>query len=587
MKRIILLLWVGLLLNNTAIFAGTGNLFNVTSSGGTLAQTVSFTLCLDISGKSPLSCQQYTTQQATLSIFTTIPNHTYYTAGIKINTPGYTVGSITSSNGYANIGVVSNTQAASVAVSGSMLGYTVTPTGDGNESITPSTPQTVNENATQSFSVTANAGYTLSNTVGGTCPAGSWSSSTYTTGPITASCDVSFSATSATVSAVAVGYYRPSGTTNEPISYYLSDINNAATAADWVPTTTFTGAPTGTSLQAVDCGTSAGYPNCMTIGTTGNTTPYGASSTDGGQTWTTSSTLATPSNTTSLTMSGISCAGSSNQSCAAVAHYITSSSSPSCQSGCGLIYYTGNQGSTWTTIAGFTSVPNGFKSISCQGSNANTCVALGNVSAGPQPIAYYTTDASSGNISDWQQSTFNSVPSSSYLVSVSCTGSTCVAVGYGGTPHLLPQGFYSTDTGSTWNPISGFPTGSSINMFLESVSCNSSSGNVYCMAVGYESSSPNVAIAYYLTYSGGVWTVSTTLTPETGTSITNVALLSVRCSDATSQNCIAVGFYNSSPTVPIVFVTTNGGTNWASVQVTDESAGRNSVLNGIANASGG
>ena len=42
--------------------------------------------------------------------------------------------------------------------------------------------------------MTANSGYSLSTSVGGSCPAGSWSGSTYTTGAITASCSVSFAA---------------------------------------------------------------------------------------------------------------------------------------------------------------------------------------------------------------------------------------------------------------------------------------------------------------------------------------------------------------------------------------------------------
>lgn len=72
--------------------------------------------------------------------------------------------------------------------------FTVTPSGT-NVTISPSTPQTVDSGATQSFQVTANTGYTLSNSVGGTCPAGVWSGATYTTGAITSSCSVSFSAT--------------------------------------------------------------------------------------------------------------------------------------------------------------------------------------------------------------------------------------------------------------------------------------------------------------------------------------------------------------------------------------------------------
>ena len=86
-KRISLVMMV--LLLNTA-FAGSGALFNVTTTGIPLLHRVGFTLCLDITGDKPISCQDYTTQYSILSIRTTIPNHTYSHAGIRINTPGYT-----------------------------------------------------------------------------------------------------------------------------------------------------------------------------------------------------------------------------------------------------------------------------------------------------------------------------------------------------------------------------------------------------------------------------------------------------------------------------------------------------------------
>ncbi len=84
----------------------------------------------------------------------------------------------------------------SVSFSAFPILYTVTPSGS-NVVISPNSPQTVISGATQAFTVTANAGFTLSSTVGGTCATGSWSGSVYTTGPIIASCTVSFSAASA------------------------------------------------------------------------------------------------------------------------------------------------------------------------------------------------------------------------------------------------------------------------------------------------------------------------------------------------------------------------------------------------------
>jgi len=82
---------------------------------------------------------------------------------------------------------------------------TVAPIGDGHETISPSTPQAVDYGATQAFTVTANAGYTVSNTAGGTCPAGSWSGNTYTTGAVTSNCSVSFSSTIDTYTVTASG----------------------------------------------------------------------------------------------------------------------------------------------------------------------------------------------------------------------------------------------------------------------------------------------------------------------------------------------------------------------------------------------
>lgn len=70
----------------------------------------------------------------------------------------------------------------------------VTPSGT-NVSVAPSNAQTVTVNGTVSFTLTPSVGYTVSATVGGTCPAGSWTTpgSVYQTGAITANCTVIFS----------------------------------------------------------------------------------------------------------------------------------------------------------------------------------------------------------------------------------------------------------------------------------------------------------------------------------------------------------------------------------------------------------
>ncbi|SEA54741.1 IPTL-CTERM sorting domain-containing protein [Marinobacterium iners] len=66
--------------------------------------------------------------------------------------------------------------------------YEVTPSAGANGTIAPASVQLVTAGQTASFAVTPEANY--SPAISGTCPAGSWSGSSYTTGSIMASCTV-------------------------------------------------------------------------------------------------------------------------------------------------------------------------------------------------------------------------------------------------------------------------------------------------------------------------------------------------------------------------------------------------------------
>jgi len=79
-----------------------------------------------------------------------------------------------------------------VVQSASVSQYTVTATAGPGGSVSPSS-RIVDSGSTASFTVNANSGYAPNETVGGTCPAGSWSGSTYTTEDISGDCSVSFS----------------------------------------------------------------------------------------------------------------------------------------------------------------------------------------------------------------------------------------------------------------------------------------------------------------------------------------------------------------------------------------------------------
>lgn len=78
-------------------YAATGLFFDVSSTGA--ATPLGIKLALD--GRGPFSAQNYTVNGLDLLLRTTIPNHTYYFAGIKFNTPGYRVAGLNPlANGY-------------------------------------------------------------------------------------------------------------------------------------------------------------------------------------------------------------------------------------------------------------------------------------------------------------------------------------------------------------------------------------------------------------------------------------------------------------------------------------------------------
>jgi hypothetical protein len=88
MKRILTLL-SALFVCQFSFASNNSLLFNIASTGN--QGPVSITLCLNAKG--PLSCQNYTVTGSSLNITTAIPNQTYTSAGIIINTPGYALGS--------------------------------------------------------------------------------------------------------------------------------------------------------------------------------------------------------------------------------------------------------------------------------------------------------------------------------------------------------------------------------------------------------------------------------------------------------------------------------------------------------------
>ena len=114
--------------------------------------------------------------------------------------PGYQIESVTGCGGTLTgdtytTGPITADCTVTASFAESSITYTVTPSVGSNGTITPSTPQTVNHNATTSFTVTPDTGYSIASVTG--C-GGTLTGNIYTTGPITADCTVtaSFAASS-------------------------------------------------------------------------------------------------------------------------------------------------------------------------------------------------------------------------------------------------------------------------------------------------------------------------------------------------------------------------------------------------------
>lgn len=94
--RVILLCLFTMLINQN-VAAMSGKFFNIMTTEN--STHLSSTICL--SGTGPITCQDYILSDLNFSITTTVPHHAYPTAGIKINTPGYTLTGCTMiSNGF-------------------------------------------------------------------------------------------------------------------------------------------------------------------------------------------------------------------------------------------------------------------------------------------------------------------------------------------------------------------------------------------------------------------------------------------------------------------------------------------------------
>lgn len=163
----------------------------------------------------------------------------------------------------------------------------------------------------------------------------------------------------------------------------------------------------------------------------------------------------------------------------------------------------------------------------------------------------------------WAKKSVTGGPANGFLISTSCLGSgttTCYAAGQDRTGNFPPLLTVSTDGGSTWSvqTITGSPTH---GHFL-GVSCTDTS----CVAVGRDLSTSAPLIAA-TTDSGVTWKVKTiTGNPTSGT------FYQAHCTGTgATALCIATGqdFTGTGP--PLLAASTDGGSSWAVQTITGNS----------------
>ncbi len=140
------------------------------------------------------SCQVCHNSESGSHMHSGAPSYTGTTSGGTTSSGGSTDGGSTTSSGGSTDG---GSTTSGSGDGGSTTAYTVTPYAGSGGSISPSGPQSVNYDATTSFTVTPNPGYSTSSVTG--C-GGSLSGNTYTTRPITANCTVTASFSRTTTS---------------------------------------------------------------------------------------------------------------------------------------------------------------------------------------------------------------------------------------------------------------------------------------------------------------------------------------------------------------------------------------------------
>ena len=184
-----------------------------------------------------------------------------------------------------------------------------------------------------------------------------------------------------------------------------------------------------------------------------------------------------------------------------------------------------NSGVTWADVP--TGVTTSLRGLSC---TVHTCVAVG-----ASGVILFSTI----NGANWATATGSgTVASINQLNAVSCSGTTCVAVG--NVVSSVGTIIYSSNSGQSWIRSNAGVGNAVPTVNLNSVSCSSSTN---CVAVG---SSNNIV---YSSNSGSTWTAATMIPAN--------SYLGVSC---VGSNCVAVGSRTTQ-----LSISSDSGQTWSAV----------------------
>ena len=410
--------------------------------------------------------------------------------------------------------------------------YVITPSVSGTGgTISPNTPQTVNQGSSLTFTATPNAHevtyqWRLDGTVVQTL------GDTYTLNNITADHTVTVSFASQIVT-VAAGV---DGSTTGLV-VVSKDNGNTFTRAGG------SAEQANNQYSAASCTGQAQTATCITAGQVPNgppTPPILTSSIDGGTTWTAASI---PGLTSNGIFTAAACTGT------APSVVCTAAGDDTSGSGAALLVVSPDGTNTWSVVSG---VPASgvYNATSCTGSGSTSfCIAAGVDNSLPNTASIIqSTDGGH----TW---TTPSIPGGSEsLNGSSCIGGNlCVAVG--STNAGNPSVFISNNTGATWTLPNSLP--STVGFQLSTVSCTGSGSSAICAASG-SNTVTHLPAVFVSQDAGNNWSSP----PIIGLTVTNGRLVTASCTGSGSTAICALGGEDLALLKAFLVVSTDGGNTW-------------------------